>query len=207
MSKITGQKSRRNGLQSRNIPPSLIYEIWNGKPVYYQDYQDVLVGTKTVQEVRSCVDIEGVLLALINGHPGITINRKENVLAANKVGISISKNDIVCCDIVVLEKKKLGKLQGNYVDVAPKVGIDVDTKADVSDFPNRLDDYLIQKSQKLLDFGVEKVRWVITSMQKVYIIEQGNPTWHIVNWSENIQVVHDCHLNIKQLLDEEEITY
>ncbi|WP_338870114.1 hypothetical protein WBJ53_21895 [Spirosoma sp. SC4-14] len=44
-------------------------------------------------------------------------------------------------------------------------------------------------------------------MQKVYVIDRNDPTWYVVNWSENITVVDDCILNIKQLLDEEGIEY
>lgn len=80
-------------------------------------------------------------------------------------------------------------------------------KADVSDFEGKLDGYLIQKSQKLIEFGVEKVIWVITAAQKVYVIDRNDPTWYVVNWSENITLLDDCVLNIKQLLQDEEIDY
>lgn len=44
-------------------------------------------------------------------------------------------------------------------------------------------------------------------MQRVYVIDRNDPTWHIVHWSETISVMDDCSVNIKQLLDEEEIAY
>lgn len=189
------------------VPPALIYEMWNGKPIYYRCYRDVLAGKKTVEEIRASTDLQGVLVALLIGQLAEVINRKVYCLATNRLGLRIALNDNLASDVAIFEKEKLGKLKGKYFDVAPKVAIEVDIKADVTDFPNKLDDYLIQKSQKLLDFGVEKILWIITSMQKVYIIERNNPTWYIVNWSETILVVDDCSLNIKQLLDDEEITF
>ncbi len=85
--------------------------------------------------------------------------------------------------------------------------IEVDIKVDVIEFENGAEEYVIQKSKKLLDFGVEKVLWVITGMQHVYVIDRNDPTWYVVDWSENIVVLDDCVLNIKQLLDDEEIAY
>lgn len=32
-------------------------------------------------------------------------------------------------------------------------------------------------------------------------------TWLVIDWSENITVLDDCVLNIKQLLEDEEISY
>ena len=110
-------------------------------------------------------------------------------------------------DIAIFEKEKLTKSKGKSFNVVPKIVIEVDIKADVADFPNKLDDYLIQKSQKLLDFGVERVLWIITSLQKVYVIDRHDSTWYVVNWSETISVLANCTFNIKQLLDNEEIAY
>ncbi len=65
----------------------------------------------------------------------------------------------------------------------------------------------MKKANKMLGFGVEKVLWIVTSLQRVYVIDRNNPTWYIVDWSEPIVVLDGCSLNIKQLLDEEEIEY
>ncbi len=55
---------RTTRLSTRNIPPALIYEMWQGKPVYYRGYRDVLAGKKTIEEVMSCSDLQGVLVSL-----------------------------------------------------------------------------------------------------------------------------------------------
>ncbi|GAB3955382.1 hypothetical protein GCM10028805_42890 [Spirosoma harenae] len=208
MTEIAEKKPRRNNRSSsRSIPPALIYEMWNGKPIYYHGYQDVLAGKKSIEEVMSCSDLQGVLVSILHGHLYSIINRKKYLLATNEIGLHLALNDNLGNDIVIFEKEKLGKLKGKYFDLAPKIVIEVDIKADVSDFPNKADEYIMRKSQKLLDFGVEKVLWVITSMQKVYVINQNDPTWYVVNWSEDIPVIDDCTLNIKQLLQDEEIDY
>lgn len=208
MTAIAETKPRRpRRLSTRNIPTALIYEMWQGKPVYYKGYREVLAGKKTIQEVISCSDIQGVLVSILNGYLYSVINRKKYLLATNEVGLHLALNDNLGNDLVLFEKEKVGKLKGKYFDVPPKVVIEVDIKADITDFENGADGYVIQKSKKMLDFGVEKVLWVITSMQRVYVIDRNDPTWHLVDWSENIPVLDDCILNIKQLLDDEEIAY
>ncbi|GAB4022262.1 hypothetical protein GCM10028808_69470 [Spirosoma migulaei] len=178
-----------------------------GKPVYYWGYQEVLAGKKSIEEIRSCSDLQGVLVSLLNGYLYSVINRKKYLLATNEIGLHLALNDNLGNDVVLFEKEKLGKLNGKYFDIPPKIVIEVDIKADLSDFPSKADEYIMRKSQKLLDFGVEKVLWVITGTQKVYVIDHNDPTWYVVNWTENITVLDNCILNIKQLLDDEEIVY
>ncbi|MBO0932583.1 Uma2 family endonuclease [Fibrella aquatilis] len=191
----------------RAIPAALIYEQWAGKPVYYKGYRDVLTGKKTIEEVMSCSDLQGVLVSLINGHLFGMIDRKAYLLATNEIGIHLALNDNLCNDVVIYEKVKINKLRGKYFDIPPKVVIEVDIKADVTEFENGADGYVMQKARKLLDFGVERVFWIITSQQKIYVIDRNDPTWHIVDWSTSINVIDNCQLNVKQLLDEEEIEY
>ncbi|MVM41424.1 Uma2 family endonuclease [Spirosoma sp. HMF3257] len=202
---VVAEKKPR--ISTRRIPPALIYEMWAGKPVYYRGYQDVLAGKKSIEEVMSCSDLQGVLVSLLNGYLYSVINRKKYLLATNEIGLHLALNDNLGNDVVLFEKEKLGKLKGKYFDIPPKIVIEVDIKADLSDFPNKADEYIMRKSQKLLDFGVEKVLWVITGTHKVYVIDHNDPTWYVVNWTENITVVDNCVLNIKQLLDDEEIVY
>ena len=120
---------------------------------------------------QSCSDFQGVLGALLNGYLFSVINRKKYLLATNEIGLHLALND----NLAIFEKEKMGKLVGKYFSIPPKVVIEVDIKADVSDFTNKADGYILQKSQKLIDFGVERVLWIITDLQKVYIIDRNDP--------------------------------
>lgn len=208
MTAIANEKPsrRRTSLSTRNIPPALIYEMWQRKPIYYKGYQDVLAGKKTIEEIQISSTLKSVLCSLLVGHFGNTLSRKHYFSAVN-AGLHLATNDNLGSDLAIFEKEKVGKLKGKDFDVPPKIVIEVDIKADIADFEGHLDCYLIQKSQKLIEFGVEKVIWIITSAQKVYVIDRNDPTWYIINWSENITVLDDCVLNIKQLLADEEIDF
>jgi len=197
----------RKALARKDIPPALIYEMWKGKPIYYRGYRDVPAGKKTITEIMSCSDLQGVLVYLLGLYIGNAVDRKKYLIATNEPGLHLALNDNLNNDIVIFEKATVGKLKGKYFDVPPKLVIEVDIKADVSDFANQDTDYILQKSQKTLDFGVEKVVWVLTSSRKTYVIDRHDPRWYVVNWTEPIPLLDGCVLNIDQLLTDEEIEY
>lgn len=201
------EKTRRVPVSTKKIPSALIYEEWNGTPIYYKGYKDVVTGKKTIEEIMSCSDLQGVLVSLINIFLGLTINRKKYLIATNEIGLHLAKNDNLANDVVIFEKEKIGKLKGKFFDIAPKIVIEVDIKAEVSSFQNEETNYILQKSQKILDFGTEKVVWILTDSQKIFVIDKNETKWYVVNWSEDIPLLDNCVLNIKQLLDEEDIQY
>ena len=46
------EKTRRVPVSTKKIPSALIYEEWNGTPIYYKGYKDVLTGKKTIEEME-----------------------------------------------------------------------------------------------------------------------------------------------------------
>ncbi|QJD81382.1 Uma2 family endonuclease [Spirosoma rhododendri] len=200
-------RRRRRPSSAGDVPQALVYETWQQKPVYYKGYRDVLAGIKSIDEVMSCSDLQGVLVSLLNGYLFSAINRKVYLISTNEVGIHLAANDNLANDLAIFEKEKVGKLKGKFFDVPPKVVIEVDIKADLVDFLNRENSYIMEKSQKLIDFGVERILWIVTDTRKVYVIDRNDPTWYVVNWSETITVLDDCTLNIAQLLTDESIEF
>lgn len=134
MTPATENKPRKQTrrISARNIPPALIYEMWQGKPIYYKGYRDVLAGKKSIEEVTFCSDLQGVLVSLINGYLGNHINRKKYLLATNGIGLQLARKDNLGNDLVIFEKERIGKLKGKYFDIPPKIVIEVDIRADVA---------------------------------------------------------------------------
>ncbi len=73
--KKTRSTTRRSSARNvpKDVPAALIYELWDGKPVFYKGYRDVLAGKKTIEEVmrsaaQSCSDLQGVLVSILNGY-------------------------------------------------------------------------------------------------------------------------------------------
>ena len=85
--------------------------------------------------------------------------------------------------------------------------IEVDIKADVLGFLNEGLEYIIAKSQKVLDFGTDKFVRILTSTRKVYVATRNEKQAIITDWDEDIHLLDGCVLNVKRLLDEEDIAY
>lgn len=130
---------------------------------------------------------------------------KNLITLIGKGDLHISKNNILSLDMIILDKKDIdfSNLQNKYLDFAPKVVIEVDTKAEMpADIT--ADYYFHNKTQKMLDFGVSQVVWIFTNIKKIMVAEPNKP-WLIVNWADEIEIL-DVKLNLVQLLEKEGIT-
>ena len=67
-------------------------------------------------------------------------------------------------------------------------------------------DYIFEKSEEMMAFGTKKILWIITKQKKIFVFEKGETT-HVFDWDKDILVVENISLNLKNLLDEEEIVY
>ncbi len=202
-------KKRRSVLKakSRTVPSALIYEVWDGKPVYYKGYRDVLAGRKKSSDIMSCSDLQGAIVFAIGLLIGNSIDRKKYLISTNESGLHLALNDNLGNDIAIFDKAQVGKLKGKFFDVPPRVVIEVDIKADLSDFANKELTYITGKVQKMLDFGVEKVVWILTENRKVYVATRNEKQAIFTDWDDEITLLDGCILNVKRLLDEEEIDY
>ena len=53
----------------------------------------------------------------------------------------------------------------------------------------------------MLEFGVERVVWILTYVKKVIVADRLNDTWYIVDWSSDIELMNGIHFNIQQFLN------
>jgi hypothetical protein len=202
-------KKRRPLLKPSRKPvsPVLIYEVWNGKPVYYRGYRDVLAGRKKPTDIMSCSDLQGAIVYAIGLMIGNAIDRKKYLISTNESGLHLALNDNLGNDIAIYDKAQVGKLKGKYFDVPPRVVIEVDIKADLSGFDSKELTYITGKAQKMLDFGVDKVVWILTENRKIYVATRNEKQAIFTDWDDDITLLDGCVLNVKRLLDEEEIDY
>jgi len=192
-------------VDSSSIPESLIYEILNGRPLYYKGYRDVVAGTLKSEDLMGSSDLQSIIVTILVGTLWNHVDRKTYQITTNESGLHIAVGDNLSADIAIFEKAKLSKLKGKYFDIAPKIVIEVDIKIDLNAIGSDVA-YISEKTQELFDFGVERVLWVLSSIRKVIILHP-NQDWITTDWSNDILVMEGCVLNIKKLLDEEEILY
>ncbi len=192
----------------KKIPEELIYEMAHGKPVYYRDYQKALKNEKCVEEIIGSSFLQAQLVACIVGFLVNALNLRKYIVITNEAGFIYAPKNWKILDIAIFEKKKVRKelLSPKYAKTAPKIVIEVDTKADIKDFGDMFA-YVTDKTDTLLDSGVEKVIWILTGSQKVLVAEQGKQ-WVVAKWNDTITVLDDVSINLEQLvatmLEEEE---
>lgn len=183
------QKQRR--VERARLLKSLVYEMWNGKPVYYAGYEDVLKGIKTVEQVMSSSLRQSLLVSRLIAYLSSTLDMDVYAIAGNELGVQFGKGDWRACDVAVFTYQQLeGEDWDKYAWVPPKVAIEVDTKANLNQFGSEFE-YYEQKTTKLLQFGVEKVIWLFTKSHKVLIAEPGKD-WIIRDWSQMVEVLPGC---------------
>jgi Uma2 family endonuclease len=192
-------------LQTLTIPAQLVRETLNGRPLYYKGYRDVLEGRARPKDIMGSSDLQSLIVTAIVATLWGCIDRKRYKLASSEAGLHVDLRNNFSADIAIFDKATLPALKGKYFDVPPKVMIEVDIRIEWDRLTDSVD-YIFEKSQKLFEFGVERVLWVLTTSRKVVIMQAGKDSI-ITDWSNDVLVLEDCTLNIKNLLNEEEIVY
>ncbi len=188
----------------KRVPKELIYEMRKGSPIYYRDYDKVLKGELPIEAVMGSSGLQAWLVDLVVTFLKSVLNNKKYKILYNEVGYKFAPRSWYNLNIAVWDKEKVKPYlkQEKLIPVAPKVVIEVDTKADLRKFDNP-QDYFHRKTQDLLNSGVEKVIWIFTKDKKAWIAEQKKP-WLIVDWDYEIPVMDKIKINIEKLIKEEE---
>ncbi len=187
--------------KSRKIPANLIREVLRGKPLYYRGYKDVLNGTKQIEEIMGCSSLQSFLVGFIHGILFSKINRKKYILTTNETGLHLGHKNNLATDIGIFLKENV-VLNDKYFEIAPEIAIEVDVKIDT----DREVGYIFEKSEEMMAFGTKKILWIITKQKKIFVFEKGETT-QVFDWDKDIVVMENITINLKKLLDEEEIMY
>ena len=188
--------------KSAAVPDYLVYEMDEGRPIYYRGYQDVIQKTKTLEDIMGCSIIQALMATLIS----YFIKEKfpsNYICLGNELGLKLALKSRRNLDLAVYDKNKLADrsvlFSNQYAQTPPQIVFEIDTRADLSAFEAPAD-YYHRKTQQLLDFGVEKVVWVFTGSRKYLFAEPGKK-WTIGNWSEEMELLPGVVLNLEQLLE------
>lgn len=189
----------------KTIPKELVYELINGSPVYYKDYEKVLSGQTTLEGIMGSSDLQAWIILTIVEFLLLNLDKKKYKILSNEVGYIPKVKTKYSLDIAILDRSKIKKLTGNYLKIPPEIVIEIDTKADLKKFENP-QDYFHKKTQDLLDSGIKKVIWIFTKEKKIWLAEKGK-RWIITNWDDEIEIFDNLKFNLEKLLDNENIKY
>ncbi|MVM29076.1 Uma2 family endonuclease [Spirosoma sp. HMF4905] len=202
-------RKRRNSVTVRKQPPvaleSLVYEVLDGRPLYYRGYEDVLAGKKLPEDIMGSSSLQWVLVSYFMRIMIRQLDEKKYWFASNEAGVHLDHRNNLSHDVAIYDRSVLtpDKINTQYVTVPAKVAVEIDVKADISkviDF-----NYVNQKTKKLLDFGSDKVIWIFTSSQQVMIAEKNADAWLTMDWNRDLELLDGKSFNIGRYLKEEGI--
>ncbi|MDX1939994.1 MAG: Uma2 family endonuclease, partial [Saprospiraceae bacterium] len=123
------------------------------------------------------------------------------LVLTNEIGLQFKDKGWRAADIAIIESKKLKDVAktNKYLSIAPKIVIEIDTKAELEETKDSFG-YFHKKTDELLAFGVEKVIWIFTDSEKTMISEKGKD-WQILNWSKDIEIIDNLKINLKALIE------
>ncbi|MCU0426038.1 MAG: Uma2 family endonuclease [Candidatus Kapabacteria bacterium] len=180
------------------IPDALIYEMWSGKPVYYRGYKEVFDNPQLIEKSMGSSVYQSLVISSLLKYLFKHLPDKYEALT-NEVGVLLAKNDWRSADIAICDKAQILALsreeQNKYLHFVPNVVIEIDTKADMGEFSSIMD-YYADKTDDLLDFGVERVIGIFTGTKKIMTATKGNP-WQIVDWSASVEIIGGLFVSLE----------
>ena len=191
-------------MSAQAISDRLIYEISKDKPIYYLNYKRVLRREQRIESISAITSITGLIISILLEFLYKNYDAKTYRIFTNEMGIK-GTGFLRAADIAIYTREQLKgyKINDKYMTIAPKIVIEVDIKADTDDFETPIN-YFYEKTQELLDFGVETVIWVTTKSEKVMVATQ-NEAWITYNWTKEIEFLPNCSASIAKLLEDENL--
>jgi hypothetical protein len=193
-------------ISAKKIPESLVYEMMDGKTIYRKGYKQVLAGKKTLEEIMGASSLQSIVAFHISSIIAKFIDEDIYFVLINEAGINLDHKNNLANDLAIYDKAVLkpSMISTKYTDVPPKIAIEIDVKAEYEDLTEL--GYIYKKTQKLLNFGVEKVIWIITSVGKVTVSTQ-EKNWETMDWNKDVEIMDGHSFNVANYLKKQGVEY
>lgn len=187
------------------IPEYLIYEILDGKPLYYKGYKNVLNKTQNLEDIMGSSSLQAELVTYLLRVIMSFIDWKVYNVHTSEPGLHIDNRNNLAGDILIYERsiQTPDKINTKYSTVPAFIHIEIDISADLEDLEDL--EYLSKKVNKLFAFGTKKIFWIFTMARKVLVATPGND-WVWINWGKDVEIMNGHHFNIGSYLKNEGIT-
>ena len=197
-------KTASKGRQGKQLVPEFLVKEWlDGKPIYYKGYRDVLNKTKKLEDIMGCSSLQSFVIDYLLRILYKVVDEEKYFIATNEAGIHLDKRNNLSNDIAIYDLEVLtpGKISRKYADVPPVLAIEVglNEEVDRKETGFSIGDYVALKVQKLLDFGIERVIWILIESKKVLVAKQGED-WLIKNWEQEIGLFQGQAFNVGKYL-------
>lgn len=189
------------------IPFYLIRETIDGTPFYYARYKEVLSKKQTFEGIRADHGFHALIKTYLMLLFARALDYKLYQPVSGKVGCHLDSQNNFILDVAIYDKSILtpDKITNKYIDVYPKVVIEIDLKVTLEDTSIDLfAPFVLAKSKKLLSFGTERIIWVFTQSNTIMVVKPGN-TWEVFQLNDDVVVMDGVVMNIGRYLEEEGI--
>ena len=190
--------------QVSEIPKILIYEEFDGHPIYRKGYKDYVLGLKKIEEINMGTSkLQWALTNLINSYLVLTLPKGYR-FGPGELGLHAAKGTNFSADIAIYRP---GKFEYDlhslaYSDSSPDVVVEIDIRADESNYFTSEEDYFHKKTERLLQWGVERVIWVFPSSRRI-LVADNLQEWKFIRWDLPFTVIDDYEMNLWDLMLED----
>ena len=192
------------------IPETLLYEEFGGRKYFRRGYHDILLGLKNENEITGSSAFQSLIVQAILFYLKTILPGKEYWTPTNEAGLHLKHKENLANDIVVVEKRGFhSPTSSKFSDIPPKFIIEVDITIDPTDYtydPPAGSDmaYIVQKSEKLIEFGVKGVAWILTESRKILLLRPSH-RMEIFEWTDDVPLFGEYNFCLQTILEEEDI--
>lgn len=192
------------------IPETLLYEEFGGRKYYRRGYRQVLLGLKNESEIMGSSVFQSLIVTALIFYLKTILPKNQYWVQSSEAGLHLDRSKNLANDIAIVEKSQLKDPRSlKYNDVPPKFVVEVDIKIDPKDYSDEPAvgsdvDYIFQKSEQLLDFGVEGVAWILTPSRKTLLFRSNHPL-QVFDWTMEVPLFDDYAFCLQSILEEEGI--
>lgn len=187
---------KRKSLRRPALLKRLVYEIVDGRPIYYRGYREVLNGNKTIEEIMG----DGTLQAWLKLHLAMLIYQQIDTkifdVTSGEQGLSLGNKHRRDADIAIFRRENL-VLDRHYSKLPPEVIIEIDIEADTQDDSDMA--YVPGKIADYFRFGVKKIVWIFSDSEKIMVATPNQPP-QTVAWDQDVEALAGAKFNLADLL-------
>lgn len=181
----------------RKIPDALIYEIVDGKPIYYRGYSTVLKGTRKIEEIIAESSLQAWLKAQLTILLGSFLAGKGYEILTGELGLLTGAGNRRGADVAIYKSDNL-TLNAFFSKTPPELILEIDVQASLENQPAM--DYVHRKIEDYLRFGVKQVIWIFTADRKIMTATPVKP-WLTYDWDATIETVEGVVFNLEKMLE------
>ena len=188
--------------KKRKIPAYFTRETIEGVPFYYAGYKEVINKKKKLEEIMADSGLQAIIKAYLMKLFAQHLDWEVYQPVSGEVGNHLDHRNNLALDVAVYENAVLtpDKITEKFIEVPPKIVIEIDVKVTLEDTSIDLfDPYILAKVKKLLSFGTERIIWVFTKSNTIMVAKPGN-SWGIFQLEDDVELLEGIHMNIGQFL-------